>query len=218
MDPNITIGGRCGNRKGSKERRAEQAAKIQERDHGNAIELTHLLARIHGWRLQAHRRTQTCVPLLKDNAPLGRGLRALGDLLPLLLLLLGVGLVRERVGVEVFAGGGVVVVGGGGQVEGRGGDAARAVSEPADEGASAAAHKPRALGIGRARGAGGRGIVLPEHLGTPGRRGERVAGEGRNGRGEQRSEADAEARGVVSGRGVRGKWRFVPVGDSRLVG
>lgn len=102
-----------------------EVERIQERDHGDAVELTHLFARIHEWR---HRcaRSSTRLRIPQDNAPLGlrRGLG--GDLfsdLSLLLLLLGVELVRERASAEVSAGGGAVVVvsGGGGQVEGGGG-------------------------------------------------------------------------------------------------
>ena len=46
------------------------------------------------------------------------------------------------------------------------------MTEPAEEGPGAAAHKPRALGIGRAPR---KGVRAPGDLGTPGCRGERVA-------------------------------------------
>jgi hypothetical protein len=85
------------------------------------------------------------------NVPLGQGLGPPGELLLLLFVnLLPAALVQEPAGVGTNAAGGGVV---GGQGEG-GGDAAGAVAEPAEEGAGAAAHKPRALGIERPEPAG----------------------------------------------------------------
>lgn len=199
----------------------ESDPRARSRGVGDDVELTHLFARIHAWRLGAQRCARSCTRLRipQDNAHLGRGLGALGgDLfsdLPLLLcfnlpLLPGAVLVRERAGTEVFACGGAVVIvsGGGGQVEGaggRGGDAAGAVTEPAEEGPGAAAHKPRALGIGRGRAGRGRTCVL---LGTPDCRGERVA-VWRTGQGRE-AEAEAVARGWCGGlvvtRGRGGVW------------
>jgi hypothetical protein len=120
----------------------------------NGKKSTHLLAWIHAWQLGAQGRVPACSAAhLHHNVPLGQGLGPPGELLLLLLLsvnLLPAALVRERAGVGITAGGGVV----GGQGEGGGRDAAGAVAEPAEEGAGAAAHKPRALGIERPEPAG----------------------------------------------------------------